>query len=290
MDRRSRSLLCLFLCLLLLAGCGTTPDETTPVSSSVQSDAEHSVTVTDLAGNPVSDVIVRVFSDDTLSDLKYAGKTDEKGVFSFVGPKSETYAAALSRLPVCHTANESYPLTGEDSRIELGVAVMAEEHLDSVAYSLGDVVMDFTFTDVDGTQYTLSQLLKDKKAVVLNFWFMGCPPCKAEFPHMQQAYEGYSDEIALLALDPVDGDDATISAFRQENGYTFPMIKCDRRWANVFGAIGYPTTVVIDRYYNIVLTHRGTIPDTKVFEDMFAHFSAETYEQTFYSGVDQIPA
>ncbi|MBQ7345096.1 MAG: TlpA family protein disulfide reductase [Oscillospiraceae bacterium] len=166
---------------------------------------------------------------------------------------------------------------------------MTEDDMDSVSYVLGDAVLDFTVTMSDGETYTLSDLLSDHKAVVLNFWFMGCGPCRSEFPHLQQAYEAYSEEIAVLAMDPVDASDAEIEAFRQENGYTFPMGKCDSRWTEMMQITAFPLTVVIDRYGNISLMHLGAVPDTQMFMDMFAHYCADDYRQGFYSSIDQVP-
>ena len=45
---------------------------------------------------------------------------------------------------------------------------------------------------------------------MLNFWFTGCDPCKAEFPLMQSAYEAYSDKVEVITMNPTEitGDTA----------------------------------------------------------------------------------
>ena len=68
-----------------------------------------------------------------------------------------------------------------------------DEDLTNRIYELGDVVHDFEVTATNGTTYKLSELLKEKKAVILNFWFLNCGPCKMEFPFLEQAYEDYAD-------------------------------------------------------------------------------------------------
>ena len=77
-------------------------------------------------------------------------------------------------------------------------AVLAESN-----YKLGDYMGDYTVTDVNGNSYTFSELLTEKKAIVLNFWYINCGPCQMEFPYLQSAY-AKRDDIALIAINPVD--------------------------------------------------------------------------------------
>jgi hypothetical protein len=111
-----------------------------------------------------------------------------------------------------------------------------------------------------------------------------------EFPYLQEAYQQLGDEIEVLALNPYDGDDAKVSAFKTDNGYTFPMLKCDDRWAKMMDLSSYPTTVVIDRFGNICLIHGGMVTDTQTFLDMFGYFVSDDYEQIFAKSHSQLPA
>lgn len=285
MRKTLRPLVLLLLCVCIFCGCAG------PSSGPDKQDepGEVRVKVQNLGGTPLSGVIVSVYLDSTLSELLHGGLTDQNGVFSFSGPLPEGAVAILSKLPVGYEAEERYTLSGSDTTISLGAGTMTEADMESVRYVLGDAVLDFSVTMSDGEAYTLSGLLSDRKAVVLNFWFMGCGPCRSEFPHLQQAYEEYGEDIAVLALDPVDSSDPEIEAFRQENGYTFPMGKCDIRWIDMMQADAFPLTVVIDRYGNISLMHLGAIPDTQVFKALFAHYCADDYQQGFYNSIDQVP-
>ena len=139
-------------------------------------------------------------------------------------------------------------------------------------------MFDFTVTDTENNTYKLSELLQQKKAVVLNFWFEQCGPCKAEFPFMQQAFAQYSDDIALLAVTPVDSAEA-VKKFRAEQGLTIPMASVDAIWERAFGLYAYPTTMVIDRFGNINMIHVGSVPDEKLFANLFAYYAAEDYTQ-----------
>lgn len=230
-------------------------------------------------GMPLEDVGVYFYTDSTLAELVWFAKTDAEGKVSFEDLASDSYVAVLDKVPDGYKVEPHYPLTGEITEVILS-AGMAEGDLAQLKYKLGDVMMNFSVTGSDGTVYVLSELLQKKQAVVLNFWYLECAPCRAEFPYLQEAYEKYSDKLEVLALNPVNQDSAAIDAFRQEQKLTFPMLSCDPAWAEALELTAYPTTVVIDRYGNIALIHKGSIDKAKTFEDAFAFFAAEDYQQT----------
>ena len=79
-------------------------------------------------------------------------------------------------------------------------SVIADSDLTGVRYQVGDIMRDFKFTTTEGKEFQLSEVLKEKKAVLINFWYSTCGPCVNEFPYMQSAYEKYQDDIAVIAL------------------------------------------------------------------------------------------
>lgn len=166
--------------------------------------------------------------------------------------------------------------------------LLSEDELDGVTFKRGDVFADMSVTTPDGTTYKISELLKEKKAVVINFWYLNCGPCKTEFPYMQEAYEKYKDDIEILALNPYDGTDETVKEFQQQTGLTFPMAVCDAKWEQYMGLTAYPTTVVIDRYGIVSFKHTGMITETEEFNKLFEFFTADDYEQTVIRNISDI--
>lgn len=230
-------------------------------------------------GMPLEDVGVYFYTDSTRTELVWFAKTDEKGEVSFTDLASDLYVAVLDKVPEGYAVEEYYPLTGQSTEIILKTD-MSEGDLSNVRYNLGDVMQNFSVTATDGTVYVLSELLEKTDAIVLNFWYLQCVPCRQEFPYLQEAYEKYSDKIEVIALNPINDDDAAIAAFREELGLTFPMAHCDPNWEKAMQLTAYPTTVIIDRYGCIALIHKGSVTEAKVFEDAFAFFTADDYEQT----------
>lgn len=250
--------------------------------------ATYNIEVKSASGIPLKDVGLYIYEDSTLTELVSFLKTDDAGKTSFTDVAKDTYVAVLDKVPTGYTAEAYYPITGELTEIVLQTGKMEDADLENLTYKLGDAMMDFSVIGPDGTEYTLSGLFEGKQAVVLNFFYNNCQPCMLEFPFLQEAYAEYSDRIAVLAMNPVDGDDASIAALQKELGITFPMVKCGPEWEKIMQIKAYPTTVIIDRFGNICLIHAGSVTDAKIFKDAFAHFTAEDYEQKLIENIEDL--
>lgn len=109
---------------------------------------------------------------------------------------------------------------------------------------------DFRVDLFDGSPFALSDHV-GKTAVLLNFWYPSCAPCRQEMPHLEQAWRDFQDEdIRFVGLFVPRGFDSEQDArdFVDEYGLTFDFAT-DRgqtvaqRYAIEF----YPTTYFIDR-------------------------------------------
>lgn len=264
------------LCLSCVA---CKPNEQTHSTTESGEQITYTVKVTTEAGQAMEGVGVYIYTDSAAGDLIWFDSTDENGAMTFTNVQRDNYVAVLKDVPTGYEVAESYPITGEVTEIKLAAGVMTDDNMDDVQYKLGDMMMDFTVTGTDGTEYTMSELLKEKKAIVLNFWYINCNFCIQEFPYLQEAYEQYSDQVEFLALNPIDNDADAIAAFKEEHGLTFPVCSVDPKWGDMFQITGYPTTVIIDRYGNISLIHAAAaIDSTKQLADALEHYIADDYE------------
>ncbi len=160
--------------------------------------------------------------------------------------------------------------------------------LGETRYRLGDTMGDYTLTDVNGVTYTFSDILREKKAIVLNFWFINCTPCCIEFPYLDEAYNEYKDDIEVLAINCVDEKESDVSAFKAENNLSFPVIAGDRAWSESINIQGYPTTVVIDRYGTVSMIHTGYIDSAEPFRKVFEFFTHEEYVPSLVENIEDI--
>lgn len=153
--------------------------------------------------------------------------------------------------------------------------------------SLGAKMPELTVTTPQGETLLLSELLMQKKMVVLNFWFADCIWCIREFPVMEVAYQRYRQDVEILALSPYDAPE-DIAAFQEDHSLSFPMASCGRDLTMAFGIGSYPTSVVIDREGRICLIHTGAITDVAVFNKLFETFTAEDYTSSVYHSIDDL--
>lgn len=152
---------------------------------------------------------------------------------------------------------------------------------------LGQMLQDFTVTTVEGEQVTVSQVLQEKKLLVLNFWFADCPWCVREFPALELAYSRYKDEVEVIALTPYDDKD-TASAFADRHSLSFPVGTCLASFPRYFGVTGYPTSIFIDREGRISLIHSGAITTPETFYAIFDAYTAEDYTHATYYRIDEL--
>ena len=273
---------CLLLALsALLTGCGQTPAGDEKV--------EYRITVVSQEDTPLENLKVFVYEDSTLSELVCVDTTDSCGSVAFTEKSSGDFVAVLKEPPAGYVLEESYSLKKGLTTICLKTRPLTPEEMQNVRYGLGDRLPDFTVTDCTGTDYTLSELLKEKKAVVLNFWYINCAPCKMEFPYLQEAYDAYAEQAEFLAMNPLDGTDDTVRAYQVEQNLTFPMAACDAQWQNMLGLTAYPTTVIVDREGYICLSHTGMLTDSSLLRNALAYFTQDGYEQQFFETMEEIP-
>lgn len=293
---RMKKLLSLFLAAVLalslmavVAGCGKDPVETPDVTEQTDGTqtGKYTVSVKTAGGMPMMEVAVYVYADDTLADLKDYRETDESGTATLELPEGSNYAIVLEGVPQGYQVEKSYAFEGKKAEIVLTSALIEGENLSGASLGLGDIMYDFTVTDAEGETYTLSEILKEKKMALLNFFYTTCGPCVTEFPYMQEAYEAYQDKVGIVALDPMD-DAAAVQGFKGSMGLTFPMVACQPAWSATFGVTGYPTSIVVDRYGMICLIEVGGLTSSRPFNSIFEAFSAEDYQQKIYNSLDEV--
>lgn len=107
---------------------------------------------------------------------------------------------------------------------------------------------DFTLDTLQGGQIKLSDLRG--RIVVVNFWATWCPPCRAETPALQSAYEAYQEaNVVILGVNLTDQDSLPdVKSFVQDFKLTYPIL-LDRNGAVglLYQLNGLPTTFFIDR-------------------------------------------
>jgi peroxiredoxin len=93
-------------------------------------------------------------------------------------------------------------------------------------------------------QYGYRESIKNKVAVI-NFWFINCKGCIAEFPALNNLAGRYKDEdVAFLgmALDNVD----SLKSFLKKRAFDFKVLSRSGKFAEQLSVDAYPTSIVVD--------------------------------------------
>ncbi|MDE7453782.1 MAG: TlpA family protein disulfide reductase [Clostridia bacterium] len=176
------------------------------------------------------------------------------------------------------------PVKG-DVTIKISSKVITSAATSNTVYTVGDVMYDFSYTDaLGGNKHTLTELLDEKiggyKAVMLNFFYIGCAPCKMEFPAIEEAYKAYDDKIAIVALSYRDANPNIVNyAEGLDPNPTFHMGYDAAGLTNKFGVDGWPTTVIVDRYGLVANIHRTSEFSATYWRNLFHDYTRDDYGQ-----------
>ena len=299
LDKKKKIILLVIACVVVLAiaavavvlgmssGSGKSNGQTGVVSGEK---ITYTATLKTAGGMALSDIDVYVYDSAKLENMQDYAKTDEEGKVTFNLAKSSDYAIVLSGVAKGYKVEESYSFDGENAEIVLTSSLVTDEDISTATLGLGDVMYDFTVTTSEGEELTLSEVLAEKKMVMLNFWYTTCSWCLKEFPLMDEVYQDYKEDIEIIALNPME-DIAAVKSFNAQQGLSFKMASCPSSWSNTFSISGYPTSVMIDRYGVICLVESGAITSKRPFICAFDHFTAEEYEQKLcVNGVSDLVA
>lgn len=190
-------------------------------------------------------------------------------------------AAPVSFTPTLSEYTAPAPKVAEPEQKAMAVSAAAEA-VESEAVSaevieevgedeedlLGPVMPDIPLFFLDDTETSFDEVRAGRPAIV-NYFASWCPPCKAELPYFEQAWQRYGDEIAFIFLDALDGQretKATIGKFIKEFPFQAPVYWDEGIFAFIFNTNSLPTTVFFDKDGRIVTGFLGMVSEQALEE------------------------
>lgn len=123
--------------------------------------------------------------------------------------------------------------------------------------------VDFRSKDLDGD--TVSSKALRGKVVVLNFWYAGCPPCRAEAKYLNKVHDQFAGkDVAFVGVNVRDERD-TAEAFERTFGVDYPTVLDARSGAMQLALSGQvapnavPATIVLDKQGRVAARVLGAI-------------------------------
>lgn len=154
--------------------------------------------------------------------------------------------------------NQNY-ISGDGSELELAPADRGEP-------------VAFEGETVDGDALSSDDL--GDQVVVVNFWYAGCPPCRAEAEDLESVSQEFaSDGVQFVGVNTYD-DAPTAEAFERTYGVTYPSILDAQRnrvqlaFAGDVPPNAVPTTLVLDRDGRVAARISGRIGAPSILESM----------------------
>jgi thiol-disulfide isomerase/thioredoxin len=141
----------------------------------------------------------------------------------------------------------------------------ARELLDSIDPGrrlVGHKAPEFIAPLLHGGEISIARALEGKKAVLVNFWFLRCGPCREEFPKLQKLYEEFRAQgLEVLAINS-DDERADVLRYATTSGWTFPIVLGvkNRESLNIparYFVELFPTNYLIDSRGTIIYRHAG---------------------------------
>ncbi len=127
--------------------------------------------------------------------------------------------------------------------------------------------VDFEMEDAAGNVIRLSDFIGEKP-VIVNFWASWCPPCRAELPDFDKAYQEYGDQIHFLMVNLTDGvqeTKATAQALIDSEGFTFPVYFDTMGQASAgYSLYSIPVTIAISADGKLLSHQVGALSEAAV--------------------------
>ncbi|RKR85618.1 thiol-disulfide isomerase/thioredoxin [Mucilaginibacter gracilis] len=123
---------------------------------------------------------------------------------------------------------------------------------ESTQFHPGDIFKPFNEKDIYGEKFDLKKM--KGKVLVINFWFIGCPPCRAEIPDLNKLVEHYKDNKDVVFLAVCLDEKYDIKEFIKTTPFNYHIIDDGRFVAEKYGVKLYPTNVVVNKDGKVVFS------------------------------------
>lgn len=155
------------------------------------------------------------------------------------------YAIPPDQIPESDILLEMYK---EKQNRMIRLSVVSEELI-----KVGDIFPNFKAVDINGKEWTNVDV--KNKVMVLNCWFTGCGPCRAEMPELSEWKNEMPD---VMFFSSTYESPETAGPILEDTGFNWIALVNDTQFKDLIGRNGYPMTIVVDKKGKVAQIEYGT--------------------------------
>ncbi|MCU1636530.1 MAG: alkyl hydroperoxide reductase [Cryobacterium sp.] len=139
--------------------------------------------------------------------------------------------------------------------------------------------VDFAGTIEDGTPVSAADYAG--QVLVVNFWYAGCAPCRAEAPDLQALSDQFDGAGARFLGVNVRDQPANAIAFNENYGITYPSVmdvgdgSMQLAFSGTIPPNAVPTTLVLDKSGRVAARVLGQLQSRSILETLVSDTIAE---------------
>ncbi|MEO5999760.1 MAG: TlpA disulfide reductase family protein [Chitinophagaceae bacterium] len=131
---------------------------------------------------------------------------------------------------------------------------------ESAYFKTGIEFNPFKTKDINNNKINLKE--EKGKIIVLNFWFINCPPCRMEIPALNEVVKTYkgNDSVKFIGI-ALDGREE-LKQFLKSFPFDYAIIENGRYLSERYGVRSFPTHVIINQEGKIFFHTSGLAMNT----------------------------
>ncbi|GAB3424087.1 hypothetical protein GCM10027516_24050 [Niabella aquatica] len=98
-------------------------------------------------------------------------------------------------------------------------------------------------TDINGNRFRSKDL--KGSILVINYWFINCPPCRAEMPELNELVKDYKDAANVKFIGIALDDKPSLKEFLKKRPFDYQIVADGRPAAEKYGIHLFPTHVIV---------------------------------------------
>ena len=131
---------------------------------------------------------------------------------------------------------------------------------ESAFFTTGEKIESFNARDINGNKIKLKDL--EGKVVVLNFWFIGCPPCRKEIPELNNIALKYANDPNVVFIAICLDQKYEVGEYVENNPFAYHIIYNGQMYADLYKIHLYPTNVILDKQGKVKFHASGLSANT----------------------------